>query len=474
MRDGGSFKQAWLTETLRVREAYWGQLQDSTEVRRALTEGGTFAQRLILRAEFLGQREKLNEVIEQWTTVAQWALAVMFFVAILAGIGTGLGALGDGVRSVNLLLALATMLGLHAVSLILWLVGMGVQTRENGPWLGRIWLAVTRKLARGPNAGLAPRALIGLLGRNGALRWVLSTVSHLLWLVALISLLGTLLILLSARRYTFNWETTLLSPDAFVALTKSLGWLPQQLGFAIPPDAYIRISDGLHTLPAEMHALWSGWLIGCVLVYGIIPRFIAAGFSAVIARRGVRMASVLDTTLPGYANLRPRLMPASESIAPDASPGPQVHYAATTQSSLSFTGPAVLIGLELASTTTWPPARLPDDVHNGGIIDNRTQRHALLDQLHKQPVERLLIVCDAFQTPDRGILAFVSELAAYAKELRVALVTEPHSTSVETARHIAWRAQLADIGMPAQQLFTALDPALAWLAGASDDKHEAS
>lgn len=474
MCEGGSFKQAWLTETLRVREAHWGQLQDGTEVRRARAEGGTFAQRLVRRAQYLGQREKLTEALGQWTTLSQWSLAIMLLVAILAGAGTALGALGDGVRSVNLLLALAAMLGLHSLTLILWLIGIAVPAPQNGPWLGRIWLGVTRKLARGPDAGLAPRALVGLLGRSGALRWVLSAISHLLWLAALISLLATLLVLLSARRYTFNWETTLLSPDAFVSLTNALGWLPRQFGFAMPSDGIIRISDGLNALPPEAHALWSGWLIGCVVVYGIVPRLIAAVFSVVLARRGLRRAAVLDTALPGYTNLRPRLMPPSETIAPDARPGPKVHYTTAPQANLSFTSPGLLLGLELAPASTWPPLPLPEGVHNGGIIDSRAQRHALLDQLHKQPVERLLVVCDAFQTPDRGISAFISELAAYAKELRVVLVTEPHATPVEAARHTAWRAQLAEIGISAQQLFTAPGPALRWLSGASHDEHEAS
>lgn len=472
MRDGGSFRQAWLTEILRVREAHWGQLQDGTEIRRVRAEGGSFEQRLVRRADYLGRREKLTDIIAQWVTLSRWSLALMCLVAVLAGVGTALGALGDGVRSVNLLLALTAMLGLHALTLILWLIGVGVDTRESGPWLGRIWLGATRKLARGPDAGLVPRALIGLLGRSGALRWVLSAISHLLWLVAMFSLLATLLVLLSARRYTFNWETTLLSPDAFVALTKGLGWLPQQLGFSMPSDAIIRISDGLSALPAETHVLWSGWLIGCVVVYGVLPRCIAAAVSVVLARRGIRRASVIDTSLPGYANLRPRLMPPSETIAPDAGPGPHIHYQAPPKANAGFTGTGVLVGLELAPATAWPPSPLPKGVQDGGIIDSRAQRHALLDQLHERPVERLLVVCDPFQTPDRGILAFLSELRAYTDELRVALIAEPDA-SVETARYTVWRAQLADISMSAQNVFTASKPALHWLSGASDDEHEA-
>src|SRR5690606_25606056 len=157
----------------------------------------------------------------------------MVVLALVTGFGMALGALGDGSRPVNLLLALAAMLGLHALTFILWLAGLGIKGDGGGAWLGRIWLDATRKLARGPDAALAPRALGGLLSRSGALHWSLGAVSHLLWLAALLSLLATLLALLSARRYAFNWETTLLSPDAFVALTHAPGWLPARLRFAI-------------------------------------------------------------------------------------------------------------------------------------------------------------------------------------------------------------------------------------------------
>src|SRR5690606_29965587 len=131
---------------------------------------------------------------------------------------------------------------------------LALQAKGHQGGLGQLWLGLTRKLARGPDAALAPRALAGLLGRSGALRWGLSAISHLLWLTALSSALASLLALLSARRYVFNWETTLLSPDAFVSLTQSLGWLPTQLGFSMPAEAIIRLSDGLNSLPASAHA----------------------------------------------------------------------------------------------------------------------------------------------------------------------------------------------------------------------------
>ena len=469
MQAGGSFQQAWLTEAIRQREAHWGPLHDSTETRRARADGGDFSERIIRRAQFLGRREKLDETLQHWWLIARWSLAAMLALAIVTGFGTALGTLGDGTRPVNLLLASAAMLGLHMLTLVLWLAGLGLKSNGGDAWLGRAWLDATRKLARGPNAALAPRALAGLLGRNGALRWSLSAVSHLLWLAALLSLLITMLGLLSARRYSFNWETTLLSPDAFVSLTQALGWLPARLGFAMPSEATIRLSDGLNLLPPEAQALWSSWLIGCVVVYGVIPRLASFVFSALLARRGIRQAARLDTSLPGYASLRPRLMPPSEGIAPDAAAGLETRARVQAPPAAALlTGGPTIVGLELAPDAAWPPPALATDIHNAGVVDSREQRHALLDQLHARPAPRLLVVCDSYQTPDRGTLAYIAELASYAGETRVAFhaPSTSNQASGSESRIETWREQLVETGIPAQQIHAALATALDWLGGA--------
>lgn len=469
MRASGFFRQAWLAETIRLREAHSGPLHDSTETRRARAEGGDFSERIIRRAQFLGRREKLDQILAHWRQLARWSLAAMLVLAVLTGFGTALGALGDGTQPVNLLLVLAAMLGLHALTLLLWLIGLGLKSNGGGAWLGKLWLDATRKLARGPDAALAPRALAGLLGRSGALRWSLSAVSHLLWLTAMLSLLATLLALLSARRYSFNWETTLLSPDAFVALTQALGWLPARLGFSMPPEATIRLSDGLNLLPPEAQTLWSSWLIGCVVVYGVIPRLIAFLISAVLAQRGIKRATKLDTSLPGYAGLRPRLMPPSEGIAPDAAAGPDARARIQAPpTGIGLAGGPTLIGLELPPDAVWPPSGLTENVQNAGVIDTRKQRHALLDQLHAHPAPRLLVVCDSYQTPDRGTLAFIAELAAYAEQTHVAFytATEPGRHNHAESRLDSWRSQLEAAGVAPEHIHASLANALTWLEGA--------
>src|SRR5690606_23266336 len=168
-----TLRDYWTAETLRLREALWGPLEDAVEVRRARSEGRDFEQRVLIRARYLAQREKLDQLIQQWMQGSRLALTALCLVAVLAGAGAALGALGDGSRPVNLLLALVALLGLNSLSFLFWLLSFAVGTPSGGTWLGESWLWLTRKLARGPDAALLPRALMELLNHGKALRWLL-------------------------------------------------------------------------------------------------------------------------------------------------------------------------------------------------------------------------------------------------------------------------------------------------------------
>lgn len=468
MARGRSLNDYWMAEAVRLREAHWGPIEDSAEVRRARIQGNGYTQRILLRALFLGQREKLDLLIQKWTAGAKLVFAGMMIAAILAGAGTALTALGDGTRTVNLPLALVAMLGLHSIMFILWLLSFALKSDDGVTGLGRCWLWVTKKLARGPDAALVPQALLTILARNNALRWVLGGFSHSLWTGALLSLLLTLLAMLSTRRYEFNWETTLLSPDTFVYLTALTGWLPAHLGFAIPSDAMARTSDGLQKLPESVHALWSSWLIGCVVMYGLIPRMLALIFSLTMAVRNIS-ALELDENLPAYANLRERLQPASEKTgivpAPGPQPSPQERNARAQHSDFDH---SLVTGLELPPDIPWPPESLDESVHDLGIIDTRSQRNALLERLQLEPPKKLLIACDSRQTPDRGTLALIDDLAALAHCTHIVLIQPPDSTATQQkSRSGLWQTQLAAAGFAAGQIHIQFAAARTWLL----DKH---
>ncbi|PLC50171.1 hypothetical protein CR159_09200 [Pollutimonas subterranea] len=459
------FVDYWQAETLRMREALSGPLEDAGEVRHARAQGTSHSHKILLRAQLLGRREGIGQLIAKWIQGARLALLGLLMAALLAGAAAASGALGDGSRSVNVLLALAALLGLNLLAFVFWLASFFVQSGTSGSYLGELWLWLTRKLARGPDAALVPRALVELLGRNNALRWLLGGVSHGVWAVALLSTVLTLLAMLSARRYGFNWETTLLSADTFVSLTAALGWLPSFLGFAVPPEAVVRASNGLHALPESARILWSSWLIGCVVTYGLIPRVLALALALFMGRRNVA-AIKLDESLPGYAELRDRLSPLSEKMGTDAPGGPEFQSRIHPQHlGRSEPDQLLLAGIELAPDTPWPPAPLPERIIDLGVIDTRSQRSTLLDRLQQHPPLRLLAVCDARQTPDRGTIALLADLAGLAAQTHILLPVSATTGNAVESRTSTWHDRLSAAGFLPEQRHTDHGEALAWLAG---------
>uniref|UniRef100_UPI002B1E1CA9 DUF2868 domain-containing protein n=1 Tax=Pseudomonas oryzihabitans TaxID=47885 RepID=UPI002B1E1CA9 len=126
---------------------------------------------------------------------------------------------------------------------------------------------------------------------------------HGLWLLILGSALATLLALLSGRSYLFVWETTLLGSDTFVLLTQGLGALPHLLGFPLPDPASIAASGDAASPLAAARQAWAGWLLGVVLVYGLLPRLLLTLLCLWRWQRG-RQRLRLDVERPGYLHLR--------------------------------------------------------------------------------------------------------------------------------------------------------------------------
>ena len=456
----GRWQQQTLIEAVRLRETLWGPVDDIAESRRARAAGGPFAQRVWQRAFALASRDGLLQAWKRWWQAARWLLAVMAVLAIAAGAGAAAGALGDGSRPVNVLLALGALLGLHLLTLLFWLLSLfwSGKGAGGGSWAGDAWLWLSRRMVKG-EASLVPRAFVAVLARQRSQPWLFGMISHGLWILALGSALGSLLFLLASRRYQFNWETTLLTPDAFVWLTERVGALPSLLGFAMPDAQTIRISDGLHVLDAQAQAQWSGWLLGALVVYGLAPRVLALGWSLwQWARRSASLR--LDDSLPGLAELRPRLMPASEHTGVDvlASPDTVARIQGAAQADLPADAVCV-VGLELTPEQAWPPPFLQPDMQDLGRVDSRAERLAILGRLHAAMPRRLLMVCEAGQTPDRGIVATLVEWAQLARQADVILIdggAEP--TSQERRR--SWHERLDAAGFAPAQIHDQWPPAV--------------
>ncbi|MCU1721926.1 DUF2868 domain-containing protein [Pseudomonas sp. 5P_5.1_Bac1] len=434
----------WLTEAVRLREEHTGPLEDQEANRRARQQGGDLAQRIEHRALFLAERDGLRQALEHYKRGARLALLALLVLALVSGAGLAFAALGDGQRPVNVFWALGSLLGLNLLLLLGWATGLSM-AGDQGASLGRLWLWLSEKLARDAKAAHLAPALLVLLQRQRLTRWLLGTLVHGLWLLALLAALVLLLMLLSTRRYGFVWETTLLQPDTFVSLTQTLGALPSLLGFSTPDAAMIRASGDSQPALELSRQAWAGWLLGVLVVYGILPRLLLAGFCLWRWRQG-RARLALDLKLPGYSALRESLMPSSERLGVNDAAPDQLPQIERGQDDVQHDG-ALLVGLELDDQRPWPPA-LPASVTNAGVLDSRESRKRLLEQLSHFPPARLAIACDPRRSPDRGSLALLAELARSAAATRIWLMQPPPGQALDAERLGDWHQALDQLALP--------------------------
>ncbi|MGO1766950.1 MAG: DUF2868 domain-containing protein [Advenella sp.] len=453
-----SFKDLWLTEAIRLREDHWGPLDDAAFIRQLRSAGGSPEEKIVRRARLIAQRENISTLTEQWAQGARLALLIMAVLAALAGAGAAAGVLGTANRHINVLMAIVTLLGVHGLTFLFWILSLLLSSRAFC-WLGQVWLWLSRKIARGPQAALAPQSFVSLLAQNSALKWALSSVSHAFWVLFFLAALLTMLGLLAAQRYTFGWETTILSPDVFVSLTHTLGTLPGLLGFPVPDAALVRQSTAGATLSESAYATWSGWLLGVVLCYGLLLRAASLALCLWQLRRTL-FALTIDVDLPFYSPLVARLAPTSENLGIDAPAGDDAIAGQRDGIPRTYSSCPMYVGIELPADIEWPVFPVAQETQDGGVLESREQRHALLDRLHAHPVKGLLLVVDVCQTPDRGTLRLIAELAALARDTHI-LLWQP---STSRSRQQTWVTQLAQAGFAPDTLHQDATTLPDWIA----------
>lgn len=471
-----SLSQRWLAELVRRHEEHLPPLDEARAHAEARATAGDFEARVLRRAGALGAAAGWREAIVRWQGRARLVLVLAFALAFVFGFGAAAGALGDGTRPVNVVWTLGGLLGVHLLSLVLWLASLMLQGRaqgdalHHGGLLGRAWLAVTGWLDRSREAADLPLALGGLLGGGRTAAWGVGAANHALWFGALAGATLGVLALLATRRYGFVWETTILPADTFVALSAALGALPGVLGFPVPDAATVLASGDAPMLDEAGRRAWAGWLVGAMTIYGVLPRLVLALLCLGLWRRATR-ALALDLGRPGYARLRPLLMPDSERIGvrdpePAAMPHPQRHVAVAHGD-----GGAVAVAIELGDDLAWPHALVAGrgDAagaapawEDGGRLDSREQRRGARARFAAHPPVRLVVAVDARQTPDRGSLGLIAELADHAQATRVWLAGID-AAAEQAGRLRQWREGLAGIGLDEAGALMDAGAACGWL-----------
>ncbi|MGB5854625.1 MAG: DUF2868 domain-containing protein [Oceanisphaera sp.] len=442
MTDSTSHLQTlWLCETVRLREEHTGQLEDSEACRKARGSQGSLAERLQVRGLFLAKRDGLITALQHWLQGAKFALWLLIFSAILSGVVLAKTALSGNSEAINIFWALSGLIGLNLLSLLAWCLGMIFAKQTSSP-LSHLWLWLSNKLARDAKAAQLAPALLVLLQRHNLLRWGLGRLLHGWWLITLSSALVSLIALLATRRYGFVWESTIVASDSFVLLVHYLGIPAAWLGFSVPSSELIQQSS-LHALAGEpARQVWASWLLGTLLIYGVLPRLVCSLLCEWRWRRGVKHLT-FNADDPVWQPLHERVQPSSERLGVvDAAPSALHH---TTAGSQLAGHAAVLLAIELDDSISWPPEHLtsehPANVLDAGMIDTREQRRHMLDQLSAHPPARLLIACNPQRSADRGTLHLIAELSRTATQTRVWLL----DIDAPQERLTNWQEQLDEL-----------------------------
>jgi hypothetical protein len=454
------FPDAVITEAIRWTEQT-GPLDDAQALRTAASRANDGHARIAERALHLGERLGLQSEMTRARQWAPWVLLALVALIVMAGLGLAGNVVGGGERHINVIVALVSLLGLHALTLLLWLIGLGLPAGSFGTAsLGWIWLSLTARVAGGKRgqAPLLVRATTGLLTRARLLPWAFGLVSHGIWSLSFAVVLAAMLFALAFRSYTLSWETTILDPAFFVRAVQVLGWAPAQLGFPVPDAATVlSASPG-----AAGQRTWAMWLTGCIVVYGLLPRLALVLLSAAIWRAR-RKALQPDWSEPYYRKLLTRFAALAPAAIVDADPGRTRGAAPARLAPSELQDALFVIGFELPPDTPWPPAGLPADaaqvLRNDG---SAPARRALLDQLAQARPRAVLLVCHAASSPDRGTERFLREVLAHCGECRVWLA-EAAGDGAAT-RWIDW---LRDTGLERIAASGRLDTALQGLASTS-------
>ena len=323
------FEGRLLAEAIRAREeSGTGPVGDPAVDEAAWRVEGGLEEKLVSRAQAHRLAPEAREAIGRFRLAMRLACGLGAGIAVLAGFATAHGVLSAPAgQAVPFHWALIGLLGVETLALLIWIaLSLWGRVALRAPSLGGLTLAATRRLAgwfeRGRSQGPFLQGILAVYARGALARWTLGAITHGLWCAFLLGALAMTLLVLSARQIAFGWETTILSEAVYLPVTQALALLPELVGFPTPSAEEIAASrwDGEGALPIAAAGAWSRLLIGCLLLYGLVPRVALLGLSLALRGRALQ-GFRLNLAEPFYVRLRETLMPRVQHERPSPEDG---------------------------------------------------------------------------------------------------------------------------------------------------------
>jgi uncharacterized membrane protein len=400
--------------------------------------------------------------------------AILAVAGLIAGSGFATVALRyDGTTPVNVVSALAILLGVQSVMLVLTLVML---------MPGRFGLAAVQRSLLSLDPAVFAAALyrrlhalpesVGRLfawhaGRSAANRfakWQLLAWSQTAAIAFNVGLLATAFALVAATDLAFGWSTTLaLSAHRLAAFTDAISspwraWLPEAVPGVtlIEETRFFRLEDvAPGTRRAEAFTPWWPFLLLAIVVYGLVPRVLLRALAALRLHAATRALLLEDARVS--ALLDRMSAPSVQLAAPTAEAERPVASASLAPLDVAVGEPAVAV--------LWAAALPPDAaadvvaralgvrvvaVAEAGGASSLAEDRRTIERTAAHDARRIVVVTRAWEPPLLELLDFLRDLRSHVGE-QTSIVVCPASepgTRVTAEQVDTWRRTVGQLRDP--------------------------
>lgn len=440
-------QQRLLAEQIRVLE----ESQEQAYSASVPSTGLNFLSWLGQRNAQLHQRSDLQLPLQHAEKMYHRFLWGIALLACIAGALTSIKALSNAGTELNIFWALGVLLGLSWLSLLLWLLALLFQRSQPGLLAPLFSKALERifPMKKKPSPTQAvDRVWLAhhFLSASGPMR--LGWLTHFAWSSYLFGGVLGLLLLFTTRQFNFVWESTLLGGDSFVTLVQWLSPPLDAIGIRVPNAQEISASgrDFQVSDPADVRKLWAIFIMGCVLVYGLLPRLLLMVLCRVWEWR-VQQRDVLNLNQPYYIRLQREFWPkGSEAKVVDHDWYQDEAGKTSGSKPMNLPSEGYWVGLELAMPLALPP-QIQQTEALINIVDEASMQLAC-QQLKglKQPI---FLLVDGRKSADRGLQRIVLHLVEQVG--REQFWIRPYPTPTEAKRQ-SWLQVAARAGLTPEQV----------------------
>ena len=278
------FEKRWLTQAVAEAEITNSNLLEIGFETEVDYESDKFEELVVEHGIKIAEKEGFIKTLDTWITrtrtLGLFSIVLIFMIGFVSAFNFHESS---NTREINALLSILIILTPNIVMMLLWFFGFLIQARRP-IGIAPFWEWLISHIPG------AHKQLVGsflkLHDQGNLTRWWLGCITHRFWTFITLGVLIGLASALAFRGYEFVWESTWLTDETFIIIINTLGIIPSYLGFTVPENPVYILSSYANELKSsgvteidnytnlENRRAWTFWLLGCIFVYGLIPRII--------------------------------------------------------------------------------------------------------------------------------------------------------------------------------------------------------